>query len=62
MMMNNEKGVMMKWTGLISCRYFNQSHTIDIYENDVILGIRLEGFDWYKKRLMVYISTRYTIP
>lgn len=60
--MNSEKGFMKKSTGLIYCRYFNQSHTIDICEKDVILRNRLEGYDWYKKKLMVYIYTRYTIP
>ncbi len=39
----------------------NQSHAIDDLKKDVILSIRLEGFDWSKKRLMVHLSIRYTI-
>lgn len=50
--------------GAILCRKFfeNQSHTIDFWKKGDIIGIRLEGFDWCRKRLMVYLSIRYTIP
>ena len=40
----------------------NQAHTIDFWKKGDIISIRLEGFDWCRKRLMAYLSIRYTIP
>ena len=40
----------------------NQSHAIDFWKKGDIISIRLEGFDWCRKRLMAYLSIRYTIP